>query len=108
MGADLSTAFCKSANFFMADLRSSVCTEINLQQTDLQGANLREANLSRAQIQDAKMSGAELRGAILHAADFLYALGITVKQASEGETDERTRWPTYLRADRSALSLRGV
>lgn len=52
-----------------------------------------------AQVQDAKMSSAEMRGSLLHSADFLNALGLTARQVSEAETDERTRWPTYLREE---------
>ena len=88
--ADLTTAFCKAANFFMADLRGANCTETFLQEADLLGANLRDANLRLAQVQDAKMSGAEMRVSLLHSADLLDALCLTARQVSEAETDERT------------------
>jgi len=54
-----------------------------------------------SQVQDAKLSGAEMRGSLLHSADFLDAVGLTVRQVSEAEVDERTRWPTYLREEMS-------
>ena len=37
------------------------------------------------------MSGAEMRVSLLHSADFLDAVGLTVRQVSEAEVDERTR-----------------
>jgi hypothetical protein len=57
--------------------------------------------LRLAQVQDAKMSGAEMRVSLLHSADLLDALCLTARQVSEAETDERTRWPTYLREEMS-------
>ena len=84
-----------------ATLEGAQLMEANLQEADLQGANLREANLHLAQVQDAKMSGAEMRVSLLHSADFLDALGLTARQVFEAETDERTRWPTYLREEMS-------
>ncbi len=68
----------------MADLRGANCTE-----TDLQGANLREAILRLAQVAGRQAVGRR------------DAVGLTVRQVSEAEVDERTRWPTYLREEMS-------
>jgi hypothetical protein len=51
------------------------------------------ANLSQANLKGASL----LRSRLLHSADFLDAVGLTVPQVAEAETDEPTRWPTYLR-----------
>jgi hypothetical protein len=102
VGADLYKANLSAARLVKAKLASADVSRATLIATDLTSADLERADLSSADLSQAKlikalMTGANLVGASLEGADLSGAVGITLKQLSETNTNAATRLPVNLR-----------
>ena len=95
-GANLSKADLIGANFRGANLSQANLSGADLSQADLSKANLSGANLKGANLSEANLKGANLKGADLRGANLSETIDFIQKQLSRAETDEHTKFPSYL------------
>ncbi len=103
-GANFTEALLRNARLRVADLRDTRFEDTDLRNADLSGADLTRALLLNPSLEDAELGAAFLGDAALIDVDLSRARGLVGHQLAEIDCYENTRWPTGMKAPRTASS----